>query len=31
MMYPSVDVKLINSVAEITTMTRNEVKKEHLT
>ena len=28
MMYPSVDVKLINSVAEITTMTRNEVKKE---
>lgn len=28
MMYPSVDVKLINSVAEITTMTRSEVKKE---
>lgn len=28
MMYPSVDSKLINSVAEITTMTRSEVKKE---
>ena len=28
MMYPSVDIKLINSVAEITSMTRNEVKKE---
>lgn len=28
MMYPSVDINLINSVAEITTMTRNEVKKE---
>lgn len=28
MMYPSVDVNLINSVAEITTMTRSEVKKE---
>ena len=28
MMYPSVDIKLINSVAEITSMTRSEVKKE---
>jgi len=28
MMYPSVDVNLINSVAEITSMTRSEVKKE---
>jgi hypothetical protein len=27
-MYPSVDIKLINSVAEITSMTRSEVKKE---
>jgi MoxR-like ATPase len=28
MMYPSVDMNLINSVAEITSMTRSEVKKE---
>ncbi len=28
MMYPSVDINLINSVAEITSMTRSEVKKE---
>ena len=28
MMYPSVDVNLISSVAEITSMTRSEVKKE---
>jgi len=28
MMYPSVDVKLIESIAEITSMTRSEVKKE---
>ena len=28
MMYPSVDINLISSVAEITSMTRSEVKKE---